>query len=101
MCRRLGCKGPNPFAMLPYCDLSCLFPVPIGHALLFGVVSDFVACVLRPLKDLCVDNPDNDLAMTRDARHLVAARGSCVMVTSEFGRRYKCVLAYRFVKWSS
>ncbi|GIM12301.1 hypothetical protein Vretimale_15674 [Volvox reticuliferus] len=95
MCRRLGCKGPNPFDRLPYCDLSCLFPVPIGHALLFGVVSDFVDFLLRPLKDLHGDDPNYDLATTRDARHLVAARGSCVLVTSDFGRRYKCILAYR------
>ncbi|EFJ42437.1 hypothetical protein VOLCADRAFT_97438 [Volvox carteri f. nagariensis] len=51
-----GCKGLTAFAALPYVDLSCLFTVSTGHALLFGVF---------------------------------------LVVTSDFGRRYKCIMQYR------
>jgi hypothetical protein len=97
VCRRVGCKGPHPFAQLPYCDLSCLFPVPIGHALLFGVARDLVDYLLRPLKDIKPNDADRGLVISRESRHLIVDRGTFITVTSDFGRRYKCVLTYRHV----
>ncbi|EFJ39976.1 hypothetical protein VOLCADRAFT_100269 [Volvox carteri f. nagariensis] len=90
-----GCKGLTAFAALPYVDLSCLFTVSTGHALLFGVVSDFVDYTLRSLKDIKPADPDAKLVMSREARQRVAARGQFLVVTSDFGRRYKCIMQYR------
>ncbi|EFJ46331.1 hypothetical protein VOLCADRAFT_93154 [Volvox carteri f. nagariensis] len=90
-----GCKGLTAFAALPYVDLSCLFTISTGHALLFGVVSDFVDYTLRSLKDIKPADPDAKLVMSREARQRVAARGQFLVVTSDFGRRYKCIMQYR------
>ncbi|EFJ47355.1 hypothetical protein VOLCADRAFT_92145 [Volvox carteri f. nagariensis] len=90
-----GCKGLTAFAALPYVDLSCLFTVSTGHALLFGVVSDFVDYTLRSLKDIKPADPDAKLVMSREARQRVAARSQFLVVTSDFGRRYKCIMQYR------
>ncbi|EFJ46897.1 hypothetical protein VOLCADRAFT_92673 [Volvox carteri f. nagariensis] len=90
-----GCKGLTAFAALPYVDLSCLFTVSTGHALLFGVVSDFVDYTLRSLKDIKPADPDAKLVMSREARQRVTARGQFLVVTSDFGRRYKCIMQYR------
>ncbi|EFJ39216.1 hypothetical protein VOLCADRAFT_101235 [Volvox carteri f. nagariensis] len=90
-----GCKGLTAFAALPYVDLSCLFTVSTGHALLFGVVSDFVDYTLRSLKDIKPADPDAKLVMSREARQRFAARGQFLVMTSDFGRRYKCIMQYR------
>ncbi|EFJ45597.1 hypothetical protein VOLCADRAFT_105882 [Volvox carteri f. nagariensis] len=90
-----GCKGLTAFAALPYVDLSCLFTVSTGHALLFGVVSDFVDYTLRSLKDIKPADPDAKLVMSREARQRVAARGQFLVVTSDFGRRK----SYRMEDW--
>ncbi|EFJ39431.1 hypothetical protein VOLCADRAFT_100978, partial [Volvox carteri f. nagariensis] len=90
-----GCKGLTAFAALLYVDLSCLFTVSTGHALLFGVVSDFVDYTLRSLKDIKPADPDAKLVMSREAHQRVAARGQFLVVTSDFRRRYKCIMQYR------
>ncbi|EFJ39519.1 hypothetical protein VOLCADRAFT_100874 [Volvox carteri f. nagariensis] len=196
-----GCKGLTAFAALPYVDLSCLFTVSTGHALLFGVLRDqnsrvgscmwclfeahteanvgrgatvrfrgytqavsqhfvkrnagkslkvgaralkkthwhFISAgsvmqamyrmlhlgtphkitqkqfdeaalqtgckgltafaalpyTLRLLKDIKPADPDAKLVMSREARQRVAARGQFLVVTSDFGRRYKCIMQYR------
>ena len=85
----LGCQNENPLAELPYLDLSCLFPVPIGHQLLFGVVRDFVNFIIR------AELEPSELSLTRIARREIFDRGARIIVTSDFGRRYKCVLTKR------
>ncbi|EFJ42433.1 hypothetical protein VOLCADRAFT_107287 [Volvox carteri f. nagariensis] len=92
-----GCKGLTAFAALPYVDLdlSCLFTVSTGHALLFGVVSDFVDYTLKSLKDIKPADPDAKLVMSREARQRVVARSQFLVVTSDFRRRYKCIMQYR------
>ncbi|EFJ39438.1 hypothetical protein VOLCADRAFT_100973, partial [Volvox carteri f. nagariensis] len=64
-----GCKGLTAFAALPY--------------------------TLRLLKDIKPADPDAKLVMSREARQRVAARGQFLVVTSDFGRRYKCIMQYR------
>ncbi|EFJ44542.1 hypothetical protein VOLCADRAFT_95128 [Volvox carteri f. nagariensis] len=90
-----GCKGLTAFVALPYIDLSCLFTVSTGHALLFRVVSNFVDYTLTSLNDIKPADPDAELVMSREARQRVAARGQFLVVTSDFGRRYKCIMQYR------
>lgn len=87
--RMLGCQNENPFSALQYLDLSCLFPVPIGHTLLFGVLRDFVDFLLRKEMEPVA------LTITSSARKHIEGRGAAIMVTSDFGRRYKCILRYR------
>ncbi|EFJ39535.1 hypothetical protein VOLCADRAFT_100848 [Volvox carteri f. nagariensis] len=74
-----GCKGLTAFAALPYANLSCLFTVSTGHALLFGMPAD----------------PDAELVMSREACQRITARGQFLVMTSDFGRRYKCIMQYR------
>ena len=44
--KRLGVHGSTIFARLPYLDLQNVWMVPLCHALLYGVVKDFVAAFL-------------------------------------------------------
>ena len=44
--KRLGVHGSTLFARLQYVDLQNVWMVPLCHALLYGVVKDFVAAYL-------------------------------------------------------
>lgn len=45
--RVVGVHGSTLFARLPYVDLQNVWIVPICHALLYGVVKDFVSTFLE------------------------------------------------------
>lgn len=95
ICCRVGSKGLHLLTWLLYCDLSCLFPLPIGHAFLFGIISDLVGHLLGSLSDIKPSDPDCELVIGREAGHLITTRGAFIVVTSDFGRQYIFVLSYR------
>ena len=46
----VGCHGMPALLMeLPYVDLSTLFVVPVAHAVLYGLVKDFLNIIFGPL----------------------------------------------------
>ncbi|GLC39793.1 hypothetical protein PLESTM_000942600 [Pleodorina starrii] len=81
------CWHSVPFAKLHYVDLQHLFVVPIGHALLYGVVENFLAFCFR-----APDSSDTLPVVSTDARHLIKSRAQHIYLTSDFGRKYTCVI---------
>lgn len=91
----LGCHGVSLIPhVLKYVDYNNLWNVPIAHALLYGVVKGFVVWALRPLKKPKKGDPYPPDIITHANRALIRQRASDVRVTSEFGRKYKCVDQY-------
>jgi len=85
----LGCKGANVFASLPHVDLQNFFLVPAAHALLYGVVKQFVQTILGKFKGTSAAH----VLSSRD-KALLRARASHISVTADFGRRYRCIVMF-------
>ena len=86
------CWHSVPFAKLPYVDLQHLFVVPIGHALLYGVVENFLGFIFRT-----IDGSDRLPIVDASARKLIKSRAKHIYLTSDFGRKYTCVIDERYV----
>jgi hypothetical protein len=93
-----GCKGLSPFVeLLEYVDYNTIHLVPIAHALLYGVVADFVDHALRPYPKPTKHHPvvyPPDI-ITHAQRQKMKVMSDKISVTSEFGRPYKCVVEHR------
>jgi hypothetical protein len=91
-----GCHGLSSIVeFLPYVDYNNVWIVPVGHCLLFGVTSNFIAHAFRQGKRR--KNPgDYDRDMVPHAtRDLIEKRGKHLTVPSDFGRKYKSILRYQ------
>jgi hypothetical protein len=73
------------FDILPYLDPMTSFYMPPDHALLFGIVPDFVLWV--------VDKRPHGLTPAHLKKIKQAA--THIRTTSDFGRPYRCVVQYR------
>jgi hypothetical protein len=79
--------------MLPYTSFSNLFVVPVAHALLYGVVKSFICFIFQKVDDL-KKVVDPQLIVKSRERQLIRSRSPFMGVTTDFGRKYKCVLKY-------
>ncbi len=80
-------------AMLPYTSFNNLFVVPVAHALLYGVVKSFICFIFQKVDDL-KKVVDPQLIVKSRERQLIRSRSPFMGVTTDFGRKYKCVLKY-------
>jgi hypothetical protein len=82
-----GCHGVSSIPRtLPYVSYNNVFLLPLVHALLHGVVKDFLRFILRPLPSPPAPEP---LIISRVARRELANRAGHLVLTSGFGRKYK------------
>lgn len=84
--------------ILEYTSYNNLFVVPVAHSLLYGVIDNFVAHLLRPLPKEDRNLRQSDLGhdiISAENRAIMKKRAQHVRVTSDFGRRYKCLILYR------
>ena len=79
--------------MLPYTSFSNLFVVPVAHALLYGVVKSFICFMFQKVEDLKKVVEPQLIVKSRE-RQLIKSRSACMSVTTDFGRKYKCVVKY-------
>jgi hypothetical protein len=92
-----GCRGVSIIpSTLGYVSYNDIWLLPVAHAFLYGVVKDFVGYLLRPFKNAkhapgISKGPD---IFDYEQRRLMSSRASHVRVTSDFGRKYKCVVQY-------
>jgi len=94
--RVLGAKGlclPNE--VLKYTSPNNLFVVPVAHSILYGMVASFVAHVLRKVPAPSRGGAFPDDCITYEQRACISARADHIVVTSEFGKKYKCVVKYK------
>lgn len=90
--QRLGCHGPSPIvAGLPYgsYDLFCL---PIAHALLLGLVKDFLCLIFSSGKR---GEARPWWRLPSESRAIITGRASGVTCTDDFQRSYSCVCTAR------
>lgn len=87
--RLSGRHGVSPFTeYLPYIDINSFFTVPVMHALLFGVVPAFVKYILRK------SDQSGPHVLANEVKAMIRDRAGDIVVTSDFGRRYKDVIKY-------
>ena len=60
--------------------------VPAAHALLYGLVRCFVGALF---------SSEQPWALTDEQKKLMRERARHLFVTTDFGRRYKCIVQYR------
>jgi hypothetical protein len=94
-----GCHGVSIVcSTLPYTDYNNVWVVPVAHALLYGVAKDFVAHLLRApglSESMGAKNlPQGADFISLEDRRTMRERVKYVHVTSDFGRRYKCIVQY-------
>lgn len=89
-----GCTGVSCLSSLWYVDLSSIFVLPVAHALLYGVIKSFVEYILRPLF-LARPAGEPDDIVRGPGRKFMREAAAFISVTSDFGRKYKCVEKYR------
>lgn len=88
---KMGCKGVNVFSLLPNVDLQNFFLVPAAHSLLYGVVRRFVKMMTEKPR-----SPAQALfTVSSKDKSIMRDRASHIEVTSDFGRRYRCVVQYQ------
>lgn len=80
---------------LPYVDYNNVWIVPVGHCLLFGVTSNFIAYAFRQGKRLSNPNAYAPNMVPHATRDLIERRGKDLTVPSDFGRKYKSIIQYR------
>ncbi|GMH35008.1 hypothetical protein BSKO_02869 [Bryopsis sp. KO-2023] len=91
-----GCKGVSVIPeTIPYVSYTNIWVLPIAHALLYGVVANFMNYVLQPTgrSETCPPH-----VVTLEQRRTMKSRQEDLVLTSEFGRAYKCILKYRLEK---
>lgn len=94
--RNEGCHGMSPVVeLLPYVDYNNVWIVPVGHCLLFGVVSNFISHIFRPGKRFADPSKYPPDMVPHAQRDTIEKRGQHFTVPSEFGRKYKSVIHYR------
>ncbi|PNW79981.1 hypothetical protein CHLRE_08g373374v5 [Chlamydomonas reinhardtii] len=81
-------KASSPFSLLRYANQQDLFRVPVAHALLYGVVRNFVLSLLD-------GSGPQALCFTQDDKRLMRSRAARVVVPSDFGRPYTDVVEYK------
>jgi hypothetical protein len=90
--KALGVKGMSVLlTTLPYLSFNNMWLVPVAHAFYYGVVKGFVAFLLRPMSE--VHDGDENVIGQAD-RSTISGRARHVLLTSEFGRKYKDVVKY-------
>lgn len=91
---KMGARGQCIITtLLPYTSFSNLFIVPVAHALLYGVVKSFITFIFQKVNDLKKLVGPEFILNTR-GRKVIKSRSPCISVTTDFGRKYKCVLQY-------
>ncbi|KAG2423079.1 hypothetical protein HYH02_015369 [Chlamydomonas schloesseri] len=84
-------RASSPFSVLDYVNQQDLFRVPVAHALLYGVVQQFVVSLLE-------GTAPADLCFTRDDKRLMRSRAARVVVPFDFGRPYTDVVEYKLYR---
>ena len=91
---KAGCHGPNLFKQrLHYVSQKNLQPIPLAHALCYGVVKDLLKYLLgykRKKSDTEVPG-----ITSSQARKVMAARASLVKPTADFNRGYRDIVKCR------
>lgn len=91
--RAEGCTGACcVHEMLDYVSPNNLYVLPVAHSLLYGVVQAFVSHILRPVKFARKGVAD---IVSLASRKLMREMAAYILVTSDFGRKYKCIEKYR------
>jgi hypothetical protein len=84
----LGCHGTCCIAKrLPYVSLSTLFPLPVGHLLLLGLLKSFWVLALTTVSK---GQARPIYVLPNRAKHELTARCAQLRVTSDFGRSLRC-----------
>lgn len=84
----VGCHGVSPIVeALPYVHCNNAFPIPIAHAVPYGIVPDFWDMVLR--------SPEGPLQLSKENKKIVMARASHLVNTIDFGRGYLDIVSRR------
>ncbi|KXZ41201.1 hypothetical protein GPECTOR_657g779 [Gonium pectorale] len=89
LARRLD---PESCAWKGYLNVQDLLVVPTAHALLFGVVQNFLDVIFR---DLPVPPDQQPFVISKPDRRTVELRAQHISVTSDFGRKYRDIMTYR------
>lgn len=102
--QKLGFKGCSILARkLPYVSYKSLWLVPVAHALLYGVAKGFVRYLLRPFPADDKDGSHTATIISKAGRATIAGRAGHLMLSSEFGRQYRCLAkshkSYRMEDW--
>lgn len=93
--KKLGFKGCSILARkLPYVSYRSLWLVPVAHALLYGVTKAFLRYMLRPFPADDKDGTRTPNIISRAGRAIIASRVGHLMLPSDFGRLYRCILKY-------
>lgn len=90
---QVGCHGRSPvIEALPYTSYTNLWVLPIGHALLFGVIKDFLGLLLQKGKN---GSERPWYSIPTWARHVMTSRATQITTTNDFGRPYRDVVLQR------
>lgn len=83
-----GCRGVSPFVeRLPYVSLGTLFPLPIGHLMLLGLIKSFWGLALTKVKR---GQPRPLYVLPNATRRELTRRCGHFRVTADFGRDARC-----------
>ncbi|KXZ42338.1 hypothetical protein GPECTOR_160g121 [Gonium pectorale] len=80
-------------AMLGYIDVPNLYVVPAAHALLNGVLDNFLDVIL--VRELPVPPEQTPFVVDAAGRKVIQKRAKDIFVSSDFGRRYRDIMTYR------
>ncbi|GAX86249.1 hypothetical protein CEUSTIGMA_g13661.t1 [Chlamydomonas eustigma] len=94
--KELGTHGvPFFHPKLQFVDVNNFFMVPLAHALLFGVVRNFVDHIFRPIQKPGPGEHYPSDVVPHAQRTVITKRARDVVVSSDFGRPYKCIVHYK------
>lgn len=90
---RVGSHGLSPvIKYIPYADYNQVFLASVAHALLRGVVKDFIGLIFHKNK---AGSETPWYSIPRKARGIMAARGGHIIATMDQFRPYRCVVMDR------